>query len=509
MHNSNKRIAKNTLFLYFRSLFILFINLYISRKILETLGVEDYGIYNIVGGVVTMFSVVAATLSSATQRFITFALGENDFCKLKALFSNSVCLHILLGLLGAMFLEIVGLWFLNGQLEIPENRITSARWILHFSVIAFFINMISIPYNALIVAHEKMKAFAYIGILECILKLLAVLSLYICPMDKLVAYGLFIMLIAAFIRLIYAIYCRKHFEESQNTKMSIDPKIFKEMFAFAGWNFFGNGSLVLRNQGIDILLNMFFGVTVNAAKGLANQVQHAVSMLVSNFQTAVKPQLTKAIAQKDSERYKFLINLGTRFSFFMMLFFSVPIMISTPDILKIWLVHVPDWTILFVRWTLVYLLIDSLSRFLIHAILSNGKIRNYEILVGGTKLFALPVAYFFLKNGASPLIGMYVNMALELICLVERLYYCHKQLDFPVFYFLRKVCFVSFVVLASSLCISLIMKNYFFHNGISLMFVSCMSTLVCIVFLGMNRSERTLMYKKIRNVLESKIVREK
>lgn len=504
-HQNNKRIAKNTLFLYFRSIVILLINLYISRAILETMGVEDYGIYNVVGGVVALFSVIAGTLSSATQRFITFALGENDLSKLKQTFSNSVCLHIILGLAGVLFLEVCGIWFLNNQLEIPLNRMNSAHWVLQFSIIAFFVNMVSIPYNALIVAHEKMKAFAYIGILECVLKLLAVLSLFICPFDKLIAYGLYILLIAVVVCLIYTFYCHKNFDEAKKINLSIQPGIFKEMFAFAGWNFLGNGSLVLRNQGIDILLNMFFGVTVNAAKGLSNQVQHAVSLLVTNFQTAVKPQLTKAIAQNDRDRYLFLINQGTRFSFFMMLFITVPIMIAAPDILKIWLKTVPAWTVAFVRWTLVYLLIDTMSRFLIHAILSNGKIRNYEILVGGTKLLALPIAYVFLINSMSPLIGIWVNIGLEVICLLERLFYCKKLLDFPVGIFVRKVCLTSIAILILSIVLPAVVKYHFTQNMFVLIIVSCISTTLCIALMGMNSNERCLIKDKIVQFIQKKM----
>lgn len=502
--DKNKRIAKNTLFLYFRSLVILVVNLYASRVVLETLGVEDYGIYNVVGGVVIMFSVLTGSLSTATQRFITFALGQGDFQKSKLVFSNSLILHVVLAVIVSVILEVAGMWMFNGGLDIPKDRVGAAYIVFHFSIVAFFINMISIPYNALITAHEKMKAFACIGVLECILKLLAALFLYICWYDKLVVYALLIMLISVSIRFVYSFYCKKHFNESRNIKIKFEKNLFKEMFAFAGWNFFGHGSLALRNQGVDVILNVFFGVTINAAKGLSNQIQHAVMLLVQNFQTAVRPQLTKAVAQGDNERVFFLINQGSRFSFYLMMVMAVPVMIATPDLLRIWLNTVPDYTVDFIRWSLIYLLLDTQSRFHIHAILSMGKIRNYEMIVGGTKLLAVPLVLTFLMCNeaywnwkSAALIGFWVNIFLEIICFAERLFFNKKLLNFPSGNFLKKIFIPNWFTFAVSLVPPMIFCKYVSQNVFLSVLVSIASSLLCIAIVGMTASERQKMMSKV------------
>lgn len=509
--SKNKKIAKNTLFLYFRSLVILVLNLFSFRIILDTLGVEDYGTYSVIGGVVMMMSVLTGALSSATQRFITYALGQNDIQRLKAVVSNSVTLHIVLALIVSLILEIVGLVMLDGYLDIPVDRIGAAQIVLQFSIVAFFVNMVSIPYNALITAHEKMKAFAYIGILECVLKFMAVLFLYVCPFDRLVSYALLIMLISISIRCIYSIYCKKHFIESKKITYKIDKNMFKEMFAFAGWNFLGHGSLALRNQGVDVLLNMFFGVTVNAAKGLSNQVQHAVMLLVQNFQTAVKPQLTKAVAQNDFERAFFLINQGSRFSFYLLTLMAVPVIIVTPDILSIWLKTVPEYTVEFIRWTLIYLLLDTQSRFHIHAILSTGKIRNYEILVGGTKLLAIPLVLLFLKCDKmywnwsdAAIIGVWVNIVLEVICFAERLWYNKKQLNFPSGKFLKNIFIPNWSVFFLSFVLPVFVMKYISQNAILLILLSEISAITSIVVCGMNRDERKTVLKKVLHLIAKK-----
>ena len=377
---NNKRIAKNTIALYFRSILLMLISLYTSRVILQSLGVEDYGIYNVVGGMVAMFTMLSNTMASASQRFITFVLGEKDYEKLRKVFTTSVTLHVVIGVIMIVLLEVFGSWFLYNKLNIPQGRLDTAFLVMQFSISTLFVNIISVPYNAAIIAHERMSAFAYISILDGILKLCIAFLILITPTDRLLLYAGLIFAVSVLIRMIYTVYSHRHFSETQNVKLHIEHGLFREMFAFAGWNLFGNGSLILRNQGIDILLNMFFGVTVNAAKGVCNHVQAAIHQFVGNFQTAVNPQLTKSVAQKDIARTHFFIMQGSRLSFFLLCFFAIPIMITTPDILSLWLVEVPNYSVEFLRWALIYQLWDTLSRFLINSVLAYGKIRNYQLV---------------------------------------------------------------------------------------------------------------------------------
>ena len=498
---NNKQIAKNTVFLYFRSIFILLVSLYTSRVILQVLGVEDYGIYQVVGGVVAMFSMLSNTLASASQRFITFALGKQDFQELRNVFSTSVTLHIVLGLIVVVLLEIAGIWFLNNKINIPQDRLSVAGWVMHFSIATFFVGVISVPYNAVIIAHEKMSAFAYISILESLLRFGSVFLLMFISWDKLLFYAILQFAIAIAIRSIYTIYSSRHFEETNNLALRINKTLFKEMFAFAGWNLFGNGSLILRNQGVDIVLNIFFGVVVNAAKGISNQINHAVSQLVGNFTTAIKPQMTKAIAQGDYQRAFSLINNGSRYTFLLMLLFTIPIIVCTPQLLGLWLGTVPEFSVKFVQWTMLYLLLDSLSRLLIHSILSQGNIKTYQIVVGGTKLLAIPLVWLSLQFDLNPLWGIWINILLEIICLIERLYYNKKLLEFDHVRFVKEVIIRCTLLLIVAFALSRLFVVYISDNFIISIVVSVSVTLSAIWLWGTNAREHGMilqfMKKKI------------
>lgn len=494
---NNKRIARNTLYLYLRSIFLLIISLYTSRETLRILGVEDFGIYQVVGGVVAMFSMLSSTLASATQRFITFAIGEGNNEKLKNVFSSCIMLHLWLGVIIVVLLEILGIWFLKTQLNIPEYRLNIACWVLHLSIITFFINIISLPYNAIIIAHEKMGVFAYMSILEGILKLAAVLLLSTTTWDKLLIYAVLQLLIALLLRCIYSLYTRNAFSEVKNLSYKIENKLFKEMFAFAGWNLFGEGSLVLRNQGVDIILNIFLGVVVNAAKGISNQVQSAIQQLVGNFTTALKPQLTKAIAQKDYKRTFSLINNGSRYSFILMLILAVPTIISAPSLLELWLTEVPLYAVAFVRWTMFYLLIYSLSRMLIHAILSEGHIKKFQIIDGGTKLLAIPLTYSIMLFRLEPLLGIWINIFLEVICLIIRLTYNKKLLHFNHIFFIKNVigrCCLLFIV---SITFSHLITSELRTGFIPTIFLTFLITIVAIWTIGMNSKEHLMVINYI------------
>lgn len=499
--SNNKRIAKNTFFLYFRSIILMGVALYTSRIVLQALGIEDYGIYNIVGGVVAMFSILSSTLSSASQRFITYALGGNDFNNIKKVFSTCITLHIVLGIIVVILLEVIGVWFLNTQLNIPEQRLEIAHWVFQLSIITFFINVISVPYNAIIIAHERMSAFAYISIIDGLLKLGIAFSIQFINFDKLLLFAILHAVEAIAIRVIYSQYCIRNFAETRNILLRIDKQLFKNMFSFSGWNLIGSGALVLRNQGIDILINIFFGISVNAAKGICNQVQSAVHQFVGNFTSSVTPQLTKSIAQKDFNRTKTLLIHGSRFAFFMMMIFALPLMTYSNEILSIWLVKVPDYTAEMVNLVMIYLLSDSMSRFCINTLLAFGDIRNFQVTIGGIKLLTLPITYIFLKFGGDPLTGLWVNILLEFICTVFRLLFIKHKLEFSISTYFYKVFIPCWTTFAIAYILNICIYFYILNNVYLGCCISLFITIICIgIFL--NKNERSLIVNFLNKKLK-------
>ena len=314
---NNRKIAKNTLLLYFRMLLTMAVSLYTSRIILNTLGVEDFGIYNVVGGVVAMFSIISGSLSAAISRFITYELGREGYDRLKVIFSSAVTIQVILAFLICILAEVGGVWFLNTQMNIPVERVVAANWVLQCSIFTFMINLISIPYNAAIIAHERMKAFAYVSILEVVLKLLVAFALYIVIFDKLKVYAVLLLIVALIIRFVYAYYCKRHFKEC-TYRFIYDKEVLREMAGFAGWNLIGSSAGVLKDQGVNIVINLFCGTTVNAARGIAVQVNNATQSFVRNFMTALNPQITKSYASSDSEYLMKLLYKGSRLSFYML-----------------------------------------------------------------------------------------------------------------------------------------------------------------------------------------------
>lgn len=423
---NNKRIARNTLLLYFRMLFLMIISLYTSRIVLNALGVEDFGIYNVAGGVVAMFSILSGSLSAAISRFITYELGKNNVLKLKTIFSSAITIQIGLGIVIAFFAETIGIWFLNTQMNIPIERMTAANWVLQFSIITFIINLISVPYNAVIIAHEKMSAFAYISIFEAIGKLLIAYLITISPIDKLIFYAILMCGVAIAIRLLYGYYCKRHFDECR-FHFIWNKQIFQQIFSFAGWNFIGASSAVLRDHGGNIIINLFCGPTVNAARGIAFQVNNAIQGFVSNFMTALNPQITKSYAAKNYTYMMTLIFQGARLSFYMLLLLSLPIIINTHYLLTLWLNTVPEHTVLFVRLVLIFAMSESISGPLITAMLATGNIRNYQIIVGGLQMLNLPTSYILLSLGAIPETVLIVAVLISQCCLMARLYMLKKM----------------------------------------------------------------------------------
>lgn len=499
---NNKRIAKNTLLLYFRMLFMMVVMLYTSRVILNALGVEDFGIYNVVGGVVAMFSVISGSLSAAISRFITFELGRGDQSKLNKIFSASVSIQLLLSLIIVVLIESVGVWFLNTKMTIPAERMSAANWVLQFSIITFVINLISVPYNAAIIAHEKMSAFAYISILEALGRLAIAFLIKWSPMDRLIYYAILMCLVAVIVRFTYGHYCKKHFSEC-TYHFHWDKDILKQMFSFAGWNFIGASSAVLRDQGGNIIINMFFSPSVNAARGIALQVNHAVTGFVQNFMTALNPQITKSYASGDREYMMTLIYQGARLSFYMLLLLSLPILVNTHFILVLWLKLVPEHAVLFVQLILTFAMSESLSSPMITAMLATGKIRNYQIIVGGLQMMNLPISYICLRLGCMPESVLIVAIVISQCCLAARLIMLRGMIGLSSIKFIKKVYLnvlsVSLMSVIAPYGLSRYMDESFFAFVV-ISLVSLISTLAVEYYIGCNNEERAFVQKKLQTL---------
>ena len=503
---NNKRIARNTLLLYFRMLFLMIISLYTSRIVLNALGVEDVGIYNVAGGVVAMFSILSGSLSAAISRFITYELGKNNILKLKVIFSSAITIQIGLGIVIVFFAETIGIWFLNTQMNIPIERMVAANWVLQFSIITFIINLISVPYNAVIIAHEKMSAFAYISIFEAIGKLLIAYLITISPIDKLIFYAILMCVVAIAIRLLYGYYCKRHFDECR-FHFIWNKQIFQQIFSFAGWNFIGASSAVLRDHGGNIIINLFCGPTVNAARGIAFQVNNAIQGFVSNFMTALNPQITKSYAVKNYTYMMTLIFQGARLSFYMLLLLSLPIIINTHYLLTLWLNTVPEHTVLFVRLVLIFAMSESISGPLITAMLATGNIRNYQIIVGGLQMLNLPISYILLSLGAIPETVLIVAVLISQCCLMARLYMLKKMIKLKIKDYLKKVYFNIITVSIIAIILPICMQERLAENFINFLLSSliCMlCTYLSIYYIGCSYEERKFIYNKFL-ILKSKI----
>jgi O-antigen/teichoic acid export membrane protein len=417
---NNKRIAKNTALLYVRMLLTMFVSLYTSRVVLKVLGIENFGIYNVVGGVVMMSSFLNTAMSSATQRYLSFELGKKNYKQLKKVFSITVNIHFFIALVVVLLAETLGLWFLNSKLNIPEIRLVAANCVYQFSVATFFMAIITVPYNAAIIAHERMNIYAYFSIFEVLAKLGVVYLIQVLSGDKLVIYAGLIFLIATLDPVIYGFYCKRNFQECSYSWVW-DRDKYKEILSFAGWNIWGNLAVVGFDQGINILLNIFFGPVVNAARGVAYQVNSAINSFVSSFQVALNPQIIKSYAANNVEYVQRLLFQGSRLSYYLLLLLTLPVLFQTELLLRWWLKDVPDYTVIFTQLILINALITSLSGSLITAAQATGRIRAYQSIVGGILLLNVPLSYIFLRSGSSPSSTMIITIAITFMALIARL----------------------------------------------------------------------------------------
>lgn len=493
--SDNKRIAQNTAVLYLRMLVMMFIGFFTARVMLNALGVNDYGINNVVGGLVSMFSLLSSSLSSATSRFMTFGLGKGDLGNLKKIFSTTVNIHIILAIVVVMAIETIGVWFLNHKMTIPSDRLYAANWVLQCSVVSFAIGLLSVPYNSAIIAHEKMSAFAYMTIFDAVFKLIIVFCIYYYSGDKLILFS-FLMLLQSIIRqAIYWIYCKRKFTECVYT-YGRDRELEKSIFNFAGWNFIGCTAGLMKDQGVNVVINLFTGPTVNAARGIAMQVNGIINQFTGNFMMALNPQITKSYAVGDFLRMHQLIYQGTRLSYYLFMIFAIPVFFEIQNILYIWLGQVPEHTILFARLVLILSLAEIISNALITAQLATGKIKKYQVVVGGILLLNLPISYFLLYIGMIPEITIIVAIVISQICLAARLWFLRSMIKFSIRQFLKNVYFnvVIVTVIASVLpSICYITINSSIIRFFTICIVSVISSMITIYFIGCCKEERGMV----------------
>lgn len=503
--SNNKRIAKNTLFMYLRMFLTMSIGLYTSRVVLNSLGVEDYGLYNVIGGIIAMFGFINGAMTNTTSRYITYYLGHNKNM-LSKVFSLTFFIHAIIALIVILLGETFGLWYVYNKLVVPEGRFDAAFWLYQFSIAASVINILYIPFNSSIIAHERMKAFAYIAIVDSFLKLAIALLINYAPIDELVFYG-FLMFLVTFINILcYVYYCFKHFEET-TLKLYFDKHMFKEMMGFTGWSMFGNFAFLFYSYGINLILNLFFGPAVNAARGIAVQIENVIRQFASNVQVAMNPQIIKSYADNNLDRMHMLIFASSKYCFFLLFLLSLPIIIEADNILHIWLGIVPAHTINFVRITLLVCLLDTLATPLFTGNLATGRIKYYQIAICLVSYSMMPITFLAVKFSVIPEVAFLCLFSCKLIEQVTRIFISKKQLNLSIRFYIIEVILPVSIVFVLSFIPPILFKCFLgdsLINSFLIIFISLISVLLFVSVFGLSNSERIFVHEKFIQI-KSKI----
>lgn len=475
---------------------IMLISLYTSRVILNALGVDDFGIYNVVGGLISMFTILSGSFSAAISRFITYELGKNDSRKLNCIFCTSVNIQLLMSVVIVIVSELIGIWFLNNKLNISAERMAAANWVLQCSIGIFVLNLLNTPFQAEVIAHEHMGTFAIISIVDAISKLIIAYILPFIPLDKLKIYVVLLLFEALLIRLVYMIYCRRKFEECVYN-FSFDKATFREIGHFAGWNFLGSAAGILNTQGVNMLMNIYFGVAVNAARGIAVQVDGAVRAFINSFTTAINPQITKSYSSGDLDYMYKLICRGSKYSSFLFLLLAVPLVLETPIILNLWLKNVPEYTIIFVRLVIFASFVDSiLANSFWTAIMATGKIKAYQISVSLLGGVVFPISWFCYYLGCRPEVTYIVYIVIFIFVFGLRMLFVHKLTGMPIHYFFRdilaRVVPVTLLGFSVPLVIICNMDSSLFRLFLTCFF-SVFFSISLICTLGLTKGERKIV----------------
>ena len=499
--SDNKRIAKNTMFLYLRMLLVMGVSLYTSRVVLKTLGFEDYGLYNVVGGIVTMFTFLNGALGSATSRYITFELGRKDFLRLNKVFNIALIIHLLLSAIIILLAETVGLWFFYEKMTIPPDRLHASFWVYQISIITCAFSLTQVPYNAMIIAYENMKIYAYVGIAEVLLKLGIVYLIQISPIDKLIFYALLLCLLQIGIMMFYRYFCNKHFEAC---KLHIykDKALFKEIFSFAGSDLIGNISVLAQGQGLNILLNMFFGPAVNAARGIAYQVQGAITQFGNNFMTAVKPQIVKLYAEGKIEEMMKLVKQSSCFSFYLMWLISLPICLEAHYILSLWLGDYPDHTVNFLILIIILCLIQTIKTPRVTVFHATGHIQLTNIVVGSILCAAFPIAYVLLKIGGTPESVFWAANLTMVISEIASVLILKKYINFSIPFYFVEVHGRCILVALISFIVPYWIYDQWMDESFLRLVLTCITTSISVgitsLYVGMNKHTRDSLFRMLK-----------
>lgn len=502
--DNNKLIARNTVILYGRTLFVLAIKLYTSRLILKYLGVTDYGIYNIVASFIAMFALLNGALTTSIQRFLTYALGEKNEQKVQSVFSASLTILFFLSLLIVVIAETIGLWYVNYKLNIPVDRTNAANWVYQFSIITFIMEVITVPYNSILTAYENFKAFAYFDILNAILSLALVISISVVSWDVLIYYGAGLLIISILIRFLYSFYCNKHYTCS-HFKIIKDKALYKSLFSFSFYSFFGNMGSVIGEGGINIVINLFFGVALNATRGISTQVSNAVGGFVRSFTTALNPQITKNYAEGNKERYTKLVFYSAKYSFLLLTLFLVPVMVNVHYILNLWLTEIPPFSEIFVQLMLLQSLIHILFNPITTIMNATGKIKLYQIGTFVILISNIVFIYLAYQIGCAAYVGIIVQCIITFIQLLFSMIVMQKMTNIKALPFLTNVVlhvFAVFVVcllcsFGSKYAINLIGWHPFASLASSILITTC----VCL-FAGISKNIRIKLFSFILNKIK-------
>lgn len=502
--SNNKRIAKNTLALYFRTFITMIVGFYTGRVMLQALGVDNYGVNNVVGGIVGMSSLITATMSAAISRYITISIGKGEKTKLSVVFSTSVNSQIIMSIFIVIVLEIFGLWFLNSKANIPTDRMVAAHWVFQCSLLSLVINLISSPYNALLVAHERMGIYAYTSIADVLLKLAAVFTIMAYDGDRLILFSILQVAIALIMRIFYGWYCSRNFEEAHYCPNVFDKGLLKELTVFSGWNLLNNGSYVFATQGVNMLVNVFFGVAYNAARGIAMTVNSTIQGFVGNFTVAFSPQITKSYAAGKKEYAMQLGNRGTKFAWLMMYVFIVPVCCEADTLLELWLGDVPEWSALFLRFAMFESLAVTSGQNLFRLIQADGNVRSYSLHAAITAGLIFPVTWLVYYLDAPAWMSYVIFIIDFLILNLVRFYDLKKLMDFSVLQHLREVVLPCLIVSVTAFIVPLVVCHFMEAGILRFLLnvpIAVLWTGLCCVVFGLTRSERVFLFEKAKAIV--------
>lgn len=502
---NNKRIARNTMLLYLRMLIMMIVSLYTSRVVLEVLGVTDYGIYNVVGGIVSMLGFLNSSMSNAVQRFLSFEMGKGADGKVSHVFNIAMLAHLFIAIVVLIILEIAGTWYLNNHLVVPLDRMEAANWVLQCTIVTTFFSIMQVPYNGIIIAKEDMGIYAYISVFEAFVRLLIVYLLLIGPYDRLKFYAILMMTVTLVVLLINRVYCIKKYRET-HFRFVRDKSLLKDMTSFASWNMIGEIAWVMTGQGVNIILNLFFGPSINAARGLAEQVNAAVMRFINNFQVALNPQITKSYSSGDIEDMKKLLYMGTKISYYVLFFLAFPIIIEMDFILGLWLHDIPPHTTLFCQLILVCSLTACVSNLLAQVARAYGKIRKYQMIVSLFLMLNFPLSYIILLLGATAEMTVTINIIIQGLLLFVRLILIRPMIALSIRQFVVKAVIPIIMVTGSAMVLPIIWKYYIntsVINSLITILLALISSAISILYLGMNKAERM----KINDLLIKRIKR--